>query len=72
MGLSDLEEEGNYKWIDGSNSTSENTPWGEDEPNGGTRENCGETWADRGSAALLNDYVCSLAFRGLCEKTLSL
>ena len=72
MGLNDLHEEGNFKWIDGSNSTSENTTWKENEPNGGTRENCGETHRDYGSTTLLNDAVCSHTHHGLCQKTLSL
>ena len=74
MGLSDLEEEGNFKWIDGSNSTSENTTWNINEPNGGTRENCGVThpnWLSNG-LTWLNDGTCSSIFHGLCEKTLSL
>ena len=71
MGLSDLEEEASFKWIDGSNSTSENTPWNENEPNGGTNENCGEMGPVLGRVKF-NDLSCSSLRQGICEKTLSL
>ncbi|KAA0703916.1 Collectin-12 Collectin-3 [Triplophysa tibetana] len=62
IGLSDSDEEGRWKWVDGSAMISRF--WGSGEPNGQTLENCVE------SAALVwNDLYCHMTRKWICERS---
>ena len=71
IGLTDIDEEGVFRWLDGTNATNENTPWFNDAPNGGTRERCAEIYSGFLSYGI-NDADCKLEQRALCEKPLSI
>uniref|UniRef100_A0A8C1GZV7 C-type lectin domain-containing protein n=1 Tax=Cyprinus carpio TaxID=7962 RepID=A0A8C1GZV7_CYPCA len=64
IGLSDSDEEGRWKWVDGSTLTS--GFWTSGEPNSymGLEEDC--VVASYG----WNDCPCNEAFRWICEKTI--
>uniref|UniRef100_A0A673KI74 C-type lectin domain family 17, member A-like n=1 Tax=Sinocyclocheilus rhinocerous TaxID=307959 RepID=A0A673KI74_9TELE len=63
IGLTDIDVEGSWKWVDGSTLTS--GFWDPREPNGHRGENCALTylpgWAD---------YPCSDLFLWICEKSI--
>ncbi|XP_076825440.1 C-type lectin domain family 4 member M-like [Clavelina lepadiformis] len=61
-GLSDIESEGNYVWVDGVQGSYY---WRSGEPNNaGGNEDC-VNFAENG---YLNDNECSFQHKGLCEK----
>ncbi|MBU1243990.1 VCBS repeat-containing protein [Myxococcota bacterium] len=63
IGMSDLETEGTFLWIDGTTPTW--TPWAEGEPNdSGGIEDCGGLYADSG---LWNDFDCDTPRAFWCE-----
>ncbi|XP_033479011.2 uncharacterized protein LOC117254724 [Epinephelus lanceolatus] len=64
IGLTDLQTEGTWKWVDGTQVTK--SYWGPKEPNGGSGENCGEMKFD--SENSWNDGSCSLSHFWMCEK----
>uniref|UniRef100_A0A668A7N4 C-type lectin domain-containing protein n=1 Tax=Myripristis murdjan TaxID=586833 RepID=A0A668A7N4_9TELE len=67
IGLSDLETEGKWKWLDGSSLSY--TYWGPGEPNsdGGKNEDCGEIrFHDRRNR--WNDESCGSSNFWICEK----
>ncbi|XP_033858888.2 CD209 antigen-like protein C [Acipenser ruthenus] len=63
VGMSDLETEGVWKWLDGS--LVDGRMWNPGEPNNQGKEDCGEM-----SNGKLNDIPCNLKQRWICEKTL--
>nr|XP_055064547.1 CD209 antigen-like protein E [Misgurnus anguillicaudatus] len=63
IGLSDSDEEGRWKWVDGSTLSS--SFWGPGEPNGGRRENCVESYPSE-----WNDISCNKALKWICEKNI--
>ena len=75
IGLSDIETEGSFVFLDGVVSTASNTGWAPEEPNdGGQNEDCAHlNWMDpnhpHNSA---NDYQCHFPAFALCEKLKSL
>ncbi|XP_073730324.1 uncharacterized protein [Misgurnus anguillicaudatus] len=65
IGLSDSDEEGRWKWVDGSTLTT--SFWDRaNEPNGDRRENCVVSYAPGWA-----DYNCTRTFKWICEKTFS-
>ncbi|MGH0135432.1 UNVERIFIED_CONTAM: hypothetical protein FKN15_008041 [Acipenser sinensis] len=63
VGMSDLETEGVWKWLDGS--LVDGRMWNPGEPNNRGKEDCGEM-----SNGKLNDIPCNIKQRWICEKTL--
>ncbi|XP_041838366.1 CD209 antigen-like [Melanotaenia boesemani] len=69
IGLTDSENEGTWKWVDGSQLTT--SYWGQYEPNGNRKENCGEIQTfDKESS--WNDKDCSYSRSWICEMRLPL
>uniref|UniRef100_A0A8C0JBE1 C-type lectin domain-containing protein n=1 Tax=Chelonoidis abingdonii TaxID=106734 RepID=A0A8C0JBE1_CHEAB len=65
IGLSDKNSEGEWKWIDGSNSTTGFTYWKEGEPNNsGQNEDCAHVW----TYGEWNDVDCTYKCYYICEK----
>ncbi|XP_067371584.1 CD209 antigen-like protein C [Channa argus] len=64
IGLTDSEEEGTWKWVDGSSLTLRN--WNEGEPNdGASGEDCGEIIQ---KVHKWNDLSCNVSQQWICEK----
>ncbi|KAL3056018.1 hypothetical protein OYC64_018677 [Pagothenia borchgrevinki] len=66
IGLSDREEEGTWKWVDGSPLTL--TFWKGGEPNngaGGSEEDCAYIYSNKN---VWNDAFCSVDLLWMCEK----
>ncbi|CAK8694377.1 unnamed protein product [Clavelina lepadiformis] len=64
IGVTDLDEEGRWMFIDGVAVTKENVGWGRGEPNdSGNNEDCATL-----SSSHTNDLRCSYKNEGLCEK----
>ncbi|XP_041091683.1 CD209 antigen-like protein A isoform X2 [Polyodon spathula] len=61
VGLSDLQTEGTWVWLDGS--TVDSRFWRSGEPNNANEEDCGELIEGK-----LNDISCSTTLRWICEK----
>ncbi|XP_056592932.1 CD209 antigen-like protein C isoform X2 [Triplophysa dalaica] len=61
IGLSDSDEEGRWKWVDGSALTSGS--WWSGEPNGGKKENCVISYK-----SVWYDYPCTTLYGFICEK----
>ncbi|XP_039369797.1 F-box/LRR-repeat protein 12 isoform X3 [Mauremys reevesii] len=65
IGLSDENSEGEWKWIDGSDSTTGFTYWKEGEPNNsGQNEDCAHVW----TYGEWNDVHCTYECYYICEK----
>ncbi|XP_062861776.1 C-type lectin domain family 4 member M-like [Trichomycterus rosablanca] len=66
IGLNDMDEEGKWKWVDGSALT---TPfWNHDEPNGNRGENCVVTGYHIDATWNWMDFSCDRQFVWICEK----
>ncbi|KTF74531.1 hypothetical protein cypCar_00031016 [Cyprinus carpio] len=63
IGLTDIDVEGSWKWVDGSALTS--GFWDPREPNGHRGENCALTYSPGWA-----DYPCSNLFLWICEKSI--
>ncbi|XP_036001745.1 C-type lectin domain family 4 member F-like [Fundulus heteroclitus] len=68
IGLTDLETEGTWKWVDGSRLTSRY--WKVGEPNGQTNENCGNIKTYE-SLESWNDEQCEMLLNWICEMSLT-
>ena len=68
IGLDDINQEGVFYWFDGVLSTPANTNWKADEPNNqGNNEDCAHMNYPDHSIDSINDHICTLHQRGLCE-----
>ncbi|XP_048008546.1 C-type lectin domain family 17, member A-like [Megalobrama amblycephala] len=63
IGLTDIDEEGSWKWVDGSTPTF--WFWRTNEPNGQRGENCAVV-----HSTIWADYRCSNAYPWICEKNI--
>ncbi|XP_046698939.1 CD209 antigen-like protein E isoform X2 [Silurus meridionalis] len=68
IGLSDRDKEGEWKWVDASPLTFKD--WGQWEPGGKEKENCGEIYKSSNSI-IWNDNNCSKKLNCICEKNVS-
>ncbi|XP_053145617.1 hepatic lectin-like [Hemicordylus capensis] len=69
MGLTDLELEGHWRWVDGSDYRNSFTYWGVGEPNNDnyrTSEDCAHLWGN----GAWNDVYCTYLCFYICEKPL--
>ncbi|CAI9607213.1 unnamed protein product [Staurois parvus] len=64
IGLTDVDTDGTFKWIDGTGLPY--NYWGNGEPNGGTKENCVCLFRE----GKWNDYGCHINSNAICEKRL--
>uniref|UniRef100_A0A8C1GWX9 Zmp:0000000924 n=1 Tax=Cyprinus carpio TaxID=7962 RepID=A0A8C1GWX9_CYPCA len=69
IGVTDIDVEDIWKWVDGSTLTS--GFWASKEPNGGTIENCAVTYLTRWPDLLgWLDVRCNDAYQWICEKSI--
>uniref|UniRef100_A0A3B4Z6N7 C-type lectin domain-containing protein n=1 Tax=Seriola lalandi dorsalis TaxID=1841481 RepID=A0A3B4Z6N7_SERLL len=69
IGLTDIETEGKWKWVDGTPLTR--SFWDSKEPNGKTLENCGQI-KNPNLQNNWNDERCSNTHNWICEEKVSL
>ncbi|XP_068034969.1 hepatic lectin-like [Anomalospiza imberbis] len=68
IGLTDRNSEGNWEWVDGTDSKSSFTFWREGEPNdSGNNEDCAHLWI----SGKWNDVHCTFECFFVCERPLS-
>ncbi|XP_073686210.1 CD209 antigen-like protein A [Garra rufa] len=69
IGVTDIDVEGTWKWVDGSTLTS--GIWASGEPNGEIRENCAVTYLTY-LPELIGwiDVACDDAYQWICEKSI--
>ena len=63
IGLSDIEQEGDFRWLDGSPPAF--TAWAEAQPDDASGEDCGEIRTE--FAYEWNDAICSTTKGYICE-----
>ncbi|XP_064416266.1 hepatic lectin-like [Latimeria chalumnae] len=68
IGLSDIEVEGQWKWVDGTDYNSNEKFWMPGEPNA---EDSGEDCAHFWKAGKWNDGPCNRHYKFICEKGMS-
>ncbi|XP_042602254.1 CD209 antigen-like protein C [Cyprinus carpio] len=64
IGLTDIEVEGSWKWVDGSNMTLPGF-WASGEPNGKQNEDCALNYSPGGA-----DFPCDYMSKWICEKNI--
>ncbi|MCH9649736.1 MAG: hypothetical protein K0U98_15965 [Deltaproteobacteria bacterium] len=67
IGLTDQQVEGDWRWTDGTAASGIFLHWSEDEPNGGSNENCAMQW----NGGYWNDLACDWTVPFLCEAAAS-
>ena len=68
IGLSDIEQEGYFVYIDGEPATSDNTGWASGEPNNSHGEDCGGINYYIFPHNKANDVSCGNNYYALCER----
>uniref|UniRef100_A0A672KVK8 C-type lectin domain-containing protein n=1 Tax=Sinocyclocheilus grahami TaxID=75366 RepID=A0A672KVK8_SINGR len=67
IGVTDIKEEGRWKWVDGTSVTSGGQIT---EPNGGRQENCAVTYLKKHPELIgWIDITCNGAYQWICEKS---
>lgn len=70
IGLSDLQKEGDWKYVDGVPATITNTNFASGEPNnggtGGKNADCGQLWDQ--IKYQMDDDVCEVVKAAICER----
>nr|CAB3231617.1 C-type lectin domain family 4 member F-like [Phallusia mammillata] len=70
IGLSDIEQEGIWKYIDGVNATAANTDFADGEPNDSLGDaDCARL--QRENNYRMDDDNCGQNYRAICERTLN-
>uniref|UniRef100_I3KV79 C-type lectin domain-containing protein n=1 Tax=Oreochromis niloticus TaxID=8128 RepID=I3KV79_ORENI len=64
IGLNDIEQEGTWKWVDGTPLTLQY--WGRYQPDNGGEEDCVHVGRDKQKS--WNDLSCSSSYQWICEK----
>uniref|UniRef100_A0A3B4HBS6 C-type lectin domain-containing protein n=1 Tax=Pundamilia nyererei TaxID=303518 RepID=A0A3B4HBS6_9CICH len=64
LGLTDEEQEGTWKWVDGTLLTL--SYWGSTQPDNGGEEDCAHVYS--GEDMTMNDCSCSNSLKWICEK----
>uniref|UniRef100_A0A3P9DJE8 C-type lectin domain-containing protein n=1 Tax=Maylandia zebra TaxID=106582 RepID=A0A3P9DJE8_9CICH len=64
IGLNDKEQEGTWRWVDGTPQILMN--WGRDQPDNGGEEDCVHLGGDKQKS--WNDLWCSSSHQWICEK----
>ncbi|CAK8698555.1 CD209 antigen-like protein B [Clavelina lepadiformis] len=67
VGLNDRKVDSEWRWTDGSLAIENEILWSPQEPNGDSRENCGEMWGED-RRFTINDAQCRFRRYALCER----
>ncbi|XP_050977577.1 CD209 antigen-like protein D [Labeo rohita] len=72
IGLTDIDVEGTWKWVDGSTLTSGFRFWTPGDPSGRREENCAMSvavpWPEFNNGVGWHDVACNIALRWICKK----
>lgn len=67
-GLTDIKEEGTWRWVNDEVAVRSDEGWATHEPNGNRNENCASIHHTESQDQYLHDISCDGLNHGLCEK----